>query len=215
MESIRKQLEMILLKNNLLESNDEVHHITEEIDVENLPQDEENIGISSDGTRYYKKLVFQYLTENGYRINQDYIDLAAKKFQVNDAAGKVTKERTEVVKHTEIDEIPEEQLPLFMQMKNLEMLSSLMDMLSEQRKMMMQDQMKEYDIDVIRDLRGGSTDVSALKKSLEWHQERGYTLKQMVTNELGKNAMSISMGNYTSGVNSTQDQMQGLRMKSK
>ena len=31
--------------------------------------------------------------------------------------------------------------------------------------------------------------------------------KEMITNELGKNSMTIGVGNYSSGVNSTQDQV--------
>ncbi|WP_302974969.1 hypothetical protein [Ruminococcus sp.] len=65
----------------------------------------------------------------------------------------------------------------------------------------------QYTVDVIYDNRHGGTDVEALKRSLTWHGEQGYRLKEMITNELGKNSMTIGVGNYSSGVNSTQDQV--------
>ena len=47
--------------------------------------DKENIGVLSDGTRYYKKMVYKYLTENGYRMSPEYVEIAARKFPVNES----------------------------------------------------------------------------------------------------------------------------------
>lgn len=86
-----------------------------------------------------------------------------------------------------------------MQLKILEQLAELKNNFEERKY--------QYTVDVIYDNRHGGTDVEALKRSLTWHGERGYRLKEMITNELGKNSMTIGVGNYSSGVNSTQDQV--------
>lgn len=199
MDSISEKLEDLLRRYKLLEIKRETNLTTEEEDL-GADLDETNIGVASDGTRYYRQLVYQYLTENGYRTSQEYIDIAAKKFQVGETDGKIQIEHWETTEHTEVENLPPEQLSEFMQLKTLEAVLGI-------RELLMDSQFKEYSVDIVCDTNGGGTNVDALVRSLKRHEKLGYTLKQMITNELGENSYSVSVGGYSSGTNSTMDQI--------
>ena len=67
----------------------------------------------------------------------------------------------------------------------------------------------QYTVDVIYDNRHGGTDDQFDQHAVRalYDRRRAHRLKEMITNELGKNSMTIGVGNYSSGVNSTQDQV--------
>lgn len=199
MKELREKLEQILLDYQLVKSEDEVVTVQEEVD------DENEIGVATDGTRYYKRAVYQYLQENGGRMTQDYVDMVAKKFEVGsvDAPQKVIRSCEKLVHHTELEHIPEEQLPLYIQINLLKQISCL----RKDLEMMMSQRKKEYTVDIVYDNWRGSTDLKALNKSLYYHAKSGWELKQIITNEVGKNSSSFAIGATAVGVNSTMDQI--------
>lgn len=196
MSELREMIEKTLKEMDALDVKISVEKYQEEIGA----NDKENIGVLSDGTRYYKKMVYKYLTENGYRMSPEYVEIAARKFPVNESnEEKITVNREKAVEHNDLQDVREEDLATFLQLKILEQLAELKNNFGERKY--------QYTVDVIYDNRHGGTDVEALKRILTWHGEQGYRLKEMITNELGKNSMTIGVGNYSSGVNSTQDQV--------
>lgn len=196
MSELREMIEKTLKEMDALDMKISVEKYQEEIGA----NDKENIGVLSDGTRYYKKMVYKYLTENGYRMSPEYVEIAARKFPVNESnEEKITVNREKAVEHNDLQDVREEDLATFLQLKILEQLAELKNNFGERKY--------QYTVDAIYDNRHGGTDVEALKRSLTRHGEQGYRLKEMITNELGKNSMTIGVGNYSSGVNSTQDQV--------
>ncbi len=63
----------------------------------------------------------------------------------------------------------------------------------------------EYATDYIVDNKGGGLDIRDLSKKLNEYAAFGWELNQIYTNELGKNQVSISIGNVGGGSNSTID----------
>ena len=81
MSELREMIEKTLKEMDALDVKISVEKYQEEIGA----NDKENIGVLSDGTRYYKKMVYKYLTENGYRMSPEYVEIAARKFPVNES----------------------------------------------------------------------------------------------------------------------------------
>lgn len=205
MEDIKKNLEELLIKYNLIKYTEEIKKFEEELNIDKSDKeniDENDIGITSDGIRYNKKLVFQYLNERGYPFYQDYVEKAALLFKIEDD-GKIKRTKTETITHTELENIQKEDISSYMQLKTIELLIKIQSQLEKMEK----NQLKQYTIDVVYDNSNGGTNISDLNRSLEIHSRNGWSLKQIVANELGKNAHSVSIGSSTYGVNSTQDQL--------
>ena len=96
--------------------------------------DKENIGVLSDGTRYYKKMVYKYLTENGYRMSPEFVEIAARKFPVNESnEEKITVNREKAVEHNDLQDVREEDLATFLQLKILEQLAELKNNFGERK----------------------------------------------------------------------------------
>ena len=166
MSELREMIEKTLKEMDALDVKISVEKYQEEIGA----NDKENIGVLSDGTRYYKKMVYKYLTENGYRMSPEYVEIAARKFPVNESnEEKITVNREKAVEHNDLQDVREEDLATFLQLKILEQLAELKNNFGERKY--------QYTVDVIYDNRHGGTDVEALKRSLTWHGEQGYDYK--------------------------------------
>lgn len=79
-EKALKDMQILGVKSTVERYQEEI-----EVDKAAVEENKENIGVLSDGTRYYKKMVYKYLTENGYRMSLEYVKIAARKFPVNDS----------------------------------------------------------------------------------------------------------------------------------
>ena len=64
----------------------------------------------------------------------------------------------------------------------------------------------EYDVDVVYDDINGSEDFPNLILSLTEHSTKGWRLKGIINNELGKNSESFHYKGFGSGTNSTIEQ---------
>lgn len=100
------------------------------------------------------------------------------------------------VVHSDFDTVNDENVDTYLTLKITEMLA----------KIEMQNNIMDYKIDVVIDKYTGGTDFEALQKSLNWHSQRGWKVKSIFTNEIGKNSSSVTVGGYTSGTNATIDQ---------
>ena len=101
MSELREMIEKTLKEMDALDVKISVEKYQEEIGA----NDKENIGVLSDGTRYYKKMVYKYLTENGYRMSPEYVEIAARKFPVNESnEEKITVNREKAVEHNDLHE---------------------------------------------------------------------------------------------------------------
>ncbi len=108
--------------------------------------------------------------------------------------------RFETFEGVELDDIADDEIPVYALIK-------IIQLLAEMQRSTYVNHMYEYDVDVISDHHGGGTNIKALEQSLCEHSQAGYRLKQMITNELGQNAVSMSMSKLAVGANSTQDQI--------
>lgn len=193
-EKLKKKLNLDLMRYGIAETWLETLVEETEITTEQPEILENDIGTASDGTQYSKSLVNKYLTEKGFSFTQENVDLAAKMFSVN--GNKFTQKNLKTVKHSDFDHIQDDEVITYLTYKIVEQLA----------KLNLNQNIMDYTIDVIMD-KGGATNTNELRKSLEWHSERGWKLKSVFTNELGKNSSSVSIGSITSGVNSTVDQV--------
>lgn len=64
----------------------------------------------------------------------------------------------------------------------------------------------EYEVVVINDNPDGTVNDRELSAKLAYYATNGWRLHSVFTNEAGKNASSMSIGNLTAGVNATMDQ---------
>ncbi len=203
MSKLREVLRKYLDEYNLLRVSKNVIQHTEKkkIDVSQVSPDQ--IGVTSDGTKYYKNFVFDYLQKNGYRMTPEYVEMAAKKFPYHeDDVQEITQVETRfgTFEGVELDDIADDEIPVYALIK-------IIQLLAEMQRSTYVNHMYEYDVDVISDHHGGGTNIKALEQSLCEHSQAGYRLKQMITNELGQNAVSMSMSKLAVGANSTQDQI--------
>ena len=70
--------------------------------------DENDIGTASDGTKYVKSSVLNYLNENGYSLTQDSVDLAAKTFQIK--GNSFIRKNIKTIVHSDFDNISDENI---------------------------------------------------------------------------------------------------------
>lgn len=191
-ENFRKVISKKLNNSGIAELYSEV--VTEETEVKGEQIDANDVGTASDGTKYIKSLVMKYLNEKGYPLTQESVDLAAKMFQAK--GDSYIQKNVKTVVHSDFDTVNDENVDTYLTLKITEMLA----------KIEMQNNIMDYKIDVVIDKYTGGTDFEALQKSLNWHSQRGWKVKSIFTNEIGKNSSSVTVGGYTSGTNATIDQ---------
>ncbi len=64
----------------------------------------------------------------------------------------------------------------------------------------------EYQVVVLQDKRTGEFDVEQYRNILNNYSAKGWRLKTVFLNEIGKNASSVGYGGFSSGTNATIDQ---------
>ena len=198
-EFLKQQIKKELISSNVARTWSETQSVSEEVTVSDEQRNnDDNIGISSEGVRYYKSLVSKYLNDNGYPFTQENVDMVAKMFSANNDG--YVKSTVETVKKSDLDALEGDQLDIYIK-------SKIASILSQFRQDFQMHQFMTYEIDIVSDKPGGATDVEGLKRSLRWRSERGWRLKNVFTNEVGKNSSSVSVGSLTSGINSTIDQV--------
>ncbi len=180
-----KIIDWLLGKNMCEISYEEIENIIE-ID---------NVGISSDGTKYNKAMVIEYLTSRGYPLTQEYLDLASKMFPAQ--GEKITKKEKKTVVHTDLEDLTDDEIKTYIELKILEELHSLQtDTFT-----------LEYAVETVIDSFSGGTNKNELQNLLNKYSKDGWRLKNIYTNELGHNSSSISIGGSTAGTNATIDQI--------
>lgn len=186
-----------LIKYGAIDTWQEIETTTEEIPSNTEQCDKSDIGTTPSGTRYIKSLVNQYLTDKGYPFTPENVELVAKMFQASDN-GYIRKNVNKITRN-EIDDLKDEDLDTFLQIKLLEHISKLQKEICNQQFM-------DYKVEKVNDNFRGGTDTSQLSNLLNDNSRHGWRLKHVYTNELGKNSSSVTIGSVTSGTNSTIDQ---------
>lgn len=191
-ENFRKVISNNLKNLKISQTYDKV--VTEETEIKGEQINENDIGTASDGTKYIKSFVIKYLNEKGYPLTQESVDMAAKMFKVN-GDSYVQKNVKTVVKN-DFDDVADEDIDTYLALKITEILA----------KIELQNSLTDYKVDAVTDNYIGGANFGGIQKSLDWHSQRGWKVKSVFTNEIGKNSSSVTVGSYTSGTNSTIDQ---------
>lgn len=179
-DELRNNIYNSMKENNLLKTWTETIQETEEVE----ETEESVVGIASDGTRYDKKSLFQYLTQHNYPVTQENVDLSAKMFPIGENGIRrithtITTSRT--IEHDELENISDEDIDIFLYSKILEQLTQLKDTVTTQNLM-------DYAVEVISDNKTGSTDIAKLIDVLNKRSQNGRKLVNTFTNEIGVNS---------------------------
>lgn len=151
-----------------------------------------------------KNIVIDYLMKSGYELTQEnyeraeqmLLSMESNKLKYTlDNAGKAPNKSYKTVDH--LYDLSVDELNSLLNIAVLNALNSI----NENTKPIKPVQY-EYEIEVIRDLDGG-TNVKRLQTILKKYSEEGYRVISIFTNELGKNSMSVG----SLGINSTADQV--------
>lgn len=179
-EKIKEQIKQYLIENELVETWEE----QEELNVEygGVDVNPDDIAETETGVKYNRRLALAYMKDNGYQLSPENIELVAKKFGVE----KIMVKKKNAVVHSEIDNIDDNDLNTLIGFNILKKLTTLKKV------------EYEYSIESVRDS-GGVISIGEAQTMLAQKALAGWRLKEVVSNEMGKNAVSVA----GVGVNST------------
>ena len=197
-EDILRSVIDSMVKNNLVDCwNEQTSETSESVTIQVDSGNDEDYAYSSDGTRYNRNAVFAYLSEKGYQINQTNVDAAAK--ILSEQGGQVVipgSTTYSVVRHNTLENSDENEIMQYINFKIMEEINKL-------RRELLNHSVVEYAVEVITDNASGGTNIQRLKNILRDYSAAGWKLKNLFTNELGVN--SVSVGGF--GTNATIDQV--------
>ncbi len=185
-EKIKKEIIKSLIDTKQITAWQELSIENETVAVDEESVVSEDIGISSDGTKYIKSLVSQYLSEKGYPFTQENVDMAAKMFEVNGNSF-VKQNNNGYVTKTILDELGKDEIDSYIWVKILEQLVELNKKHSVKAKM-------EYHVEKLLDKRNGGTSMESFTNILNRYAAEGWRLKQVYTNERGYNSRPTVVG---------------------
>lgn len=163
-----------------------------------------DIGTSTDGIKYHKSELTKYFLDNKIPTDQYHIDMYAKGFRINiDDNDEVTVSHSERFQIEELDNLSDSDFNNYISFLLLKNIAELNDLLSEKRQDGFTPNNKQYAVECVYDNFRGGLNINKFVSVLNMYAENGWTLKFIFTNELGKNAVSLS----GFGTNSTQDQI--------
>ena len=182
------------LINELTKISDISSKFQEKVCLNDLYEDENNEEI----IEVNREIVIDYLLKSGFDLTDENFK-QAEKMLVSMESGKRSKTLRNAGKAKEfttinhLNSLSTEELSSLLNIAILNVLNEI----KEKRNVKY-----EYAVETINDIRG-STNITALKYTLKSYGDRGYKVKSIFTNELGKN--SISAGTF--GINSTEDEV--------
>ena len=138
--------------------------------------------------------VFQYLRDNNYPITNDNFEMTKKHLMNTDVS--ITQIKETEVNH--LDEFTEDEMKVLLEVCILKKLINIDKKINSH-----QNKKYEYKICTIMDRGSGAVDLNALTETINKMASEGYRVKNVFTNELGKNSVSVA----GIGVNSTMDQV--------
>lgn len=159
----------------------------------------DDIGVSSDGIKYSKSAVMEYLTAKGYQINQTNIDLSAKMLSESENESVYSYVTIHKELHHDLEKAEYDDLISYINYKILEEISKL-------KEEILKSSIKEYAIEVVYDKSSGGCDIESMVKIINRYSDNGWQIKSIFTNELGKNSTAISTAIGTIGTNASIDQ---------
>lgn len=153
-----------------------------------------------------KEKIIEYLKESGLHLTQKNFEqasyyLQSKQQSMNeDGDIEITSIEKEYVNH--LNEFSESDMKTLIDICILRMLEKTENELLHIIEQYETQQFYEYQVEIVEDI-SGSTNTSKLRKILNQYAEEGYRVKNIFTNEIGKNEFRIN----GIGTNSTIDQV--------
>lgn len=187
-------LQELLLKT--IEENDLVRkNFMEEIEEET----EKIIDISTE-TEEFKKAVLEYMSLQEIELNQQNYDCVSELLRNSEEGSfhHITKTKKEI---STLGEYSLEDLKDIIQVCILKQCEKLCELLDVNQK-----REYEYAIERVLDDRG-ATDVKGLAEIISYYAKEGWRVKNVFTNERGKNLTSVAVGGVSSGINYTTDEV--------
>lgn len=146
-----------------------------------------------------KDKVIEYLKDTGMQLTQKNYEMASRflqnKLKDADENGEIQMTFTEQEYVNHLGDFSVEEMNSLINVCILRRLQEIEEQLREE-------QYYEYDIRTVYDVKG-ATNISVLSDLITQYAEKGYRVKNVFVNELGKNALSVG----GVGVNTTSDQV--------
>ena len=190
-ESVRKKIIDELTYKKVV--NQVTNNYTEKVQIE--IDENSDIGVSADGTKYVKSAVVAYLRKNSSYWTDEEVNRVAKMFRYNENEKTLEVERDHRETRSVLADMSDDDMMAYINAKILERLDAIAN----------NDAIKEYTVVPIMDKADGSIDANELKKVLNNYANMGWQLKSVFTNELGKNSVGASGLLTYQSVNATMD----------
>lgn len=146
-----------------------------------------------------KERVIEYLKDTGMQLTQKNYEMASRflqnKLKDVDENGEIQMTFTEQEYINHLGDFSVDEMNSLINVCILRRLQKIEEELKEE-------QYYEYDIRTVYDIKG-ATNISVLSELITQYAEKGYRVKNVFVNELGKNALSVG----GVGVNTTSDQV--------
>lgn len=159
--------------------------------------------------------IMAYISEKGYDYSESTIEMVGKLLsqqkaeESNDESNDSEQEYVfqDVIKfYDNVEDFSDEDIRMYLQYLLLQssdnMLKALNETILNNNK-----EKKQYAVEQIYDGRNGSVDTKQLSSVLNKYAANGWRLKSSFVNELGSNSTQARVGSFSSGTNSTIDQI--------
>lgn len=162
--------------------------------------------------------IMAYISEKGYDYSESTIEMVGKLLsqqkaeESNDESNDSEQEYVfqDVIKfYDNVEDFSDEDIRMYLQYLLLQSSDNLLKALNE--TILNNDKekngKKQYAVEQIYDGRNGSVDTKQLSSVLNKYAANGWRLKSSFVNELGSNSTQARVGSFSSGTNSTIDQI--------
>ncbi len=183
MNTLENQIKEFLINSHLVSVWEEnIEEATEFSDSSNS----DDIAYTSSGIKYSKKIVFDFLKDNGSPITAENIEMVAKRFAQD---GKIVVKEKKKILRSEIDEAPLSLLEQLLPLKTLQVLEEINQKISTKP-------IYKYGIIEIPDLPNGATDIDKLMNTIEEYSYQGWKVMHIFENKHYSASQGVSPGSF-------------------
>lgn len=149
-----------------------------------------------------KNTIIEYMKGKEMDLTQENYNLVLKYFQSNaneegQFCEKIKNRKTTV---NVLEKFSENEMKDLLQLCLLKELQRL-------RKSKIEETKYEYTVESVQDLNTGATNVRGMIQIMHSYAKEGWRVKSIFTNEIAKSSFAAGVGNFSSGTNSTMDQV--------
>lgn len=159
-----------------------------------------NIGSNSEKL---KEFAINYLKEKNMDLTQENYEMALKFIQNNSENGIFHNKQKKKIVVNKLKDFNEEELKDLLQLCLLKEYQKLRKFITKNSF----EQKYEYLVETIQDSHAGSTNIREMSRIINLYAGKGWRVKSIFSNEIGKNSFSTAVGVVSSGVNSTIDEI--------